>query len=192
MQSVKINNVEYIMKLGWDECTYKEAIGVIKNVNDKAMQLNAVSGIPYEIILALNDLQAKSLFTLISFTEDLEVFNGDMVLDEYKDFDFGNIKYGDAEVCRNFLTAEESGYEAIVKVINHLFKKDINDMPFLEVIGTANFFLSNSLISIITIPNLANIRTALNKSKQELIDYKTLVALERTLNSQGLKPLETQ
>jgi len=192
MQSVKINNIEYSIPLSWDECNYKQAIGVIKNVNDKAMQLNALTSIPYETILALNDLQARSLFTLISFTEDLEVFNSDMVLDEYKEFDFGNIKYGDAEMCRTFLTSEESGYEAIVKVINHLFKKDINEMPFLEVIGTANFFLSKSIVSMIVTPNLVNIHTALNKSKRELSDYKILGALERTLNSQGQIQLETQ
>mgnify|MGYP006314928773 FL=1 len=156
------------------------------------MQLTELTGIPYEIILALKDSQAQSLFTLISFTEELEVFDNDIVLEEYKSFDFNSVPYAEAEVCRKASEQEITGFELAIILINTLVKHDITNEPFLKVIGTANFFLSNSLISIITIPNLANIRTALNKSKQELIDYKTLVALERTLNSQGLKPLETQ
>ena len=192
MQSIIINQVSYNIPVSWDEVTYSQSIGVIKNVNDKGLQLTSLTGIPIEIINKLEDRQAQLLFELISFTENLEVFDSDNVLDEYKDFDFGSISYGDAESCRNVMKTEQTGFESIIPIMKILFQIDISDRKFLEIIGTVNFFLSKLIISLIVTPNLTKITQHLNSNKLELSDSKNLAALERMLNLQGVEQSEIQ
>jgi len=136
--------------------------------------------------------KAHLLFDIISFTENLEVFESDTVLDEFKDFDFGNIEYGKAEKVKQLMSRDASGFEVSADAIKYLMNKDINEMPFLEVIGTANFFLSKLIVSIIVSPSLVTLKQAINKSKQVLIDYKNLVVLERMLSLQGVEQSEVQ
>lgn len=186
MQTVNINNIAYNIPISWDEVTYKQGCDIIKNVNDKGLQLASITGIPMNIINALADEQVSKLFALISFTENLEVFDNDNVKDEYSTFDFGSIPYGEAEKCRQIMTKELTGYEAIIGIMDLLIKKNITDEPFLEWIGTANFFLNKSIISMIVMPSSMKLTEALNKSKLVLSDYKNLVALERMLNLQGV------
>ena len=71
MQQIKINNIVYNIPISWEDLTYIQAVNVIKNINDKGKQLSEISGIPYELILKLEDQQAAILFDLISFTENL-------------------------------------------------------------------------------------------------------------------------
>lgn len=187
MQQVNINSVSYQIPISWSELTYKKGISVIKNVDDKVKQLNNLTGIPLDIIDKLQDIQAQQLFSLISFTENLEVFESENVLESLKDFDFGAISYGDAERCRAIMSSSESGYDAVIDIIKILKQIDISEMPFLEVIGSANFFLSKSIISMIVSPSSAKLKEAMSKSKQVLSDYKSLEALERTLKSQEVE-----
>lgn len=184
MQVININEVQYSIPVSWDEVTYKQAVGVIKNVDDKGNQLSILSGISVDIINKLSDANAQILFELVAFTENLEVFDSVEVLDEYKSFDFGAISYGDAEACRNVMKTEQTGFEAIIPILNILFKIDISDRKFLEVIGTVNFFLSKSISSLIVTPSLTKITQHLSSNKLALVDLKNLEALERTLNSQ--------
>ncbi len=192
MQQVTINQIVYNIPISWSELNYWQGIQVIKNVNDKDIQLSILSKIPTEIINALKDIQVQPLFELISFTENLDVFDSIDVLDEYKSFDFGAISYGDAESCRNIMKGELTGFEAVAGIMNQLLKIDINEMPFLDIIGTANFFLSKSISSMIVTPSLAKITQHLNSNKLGLTDSKNLEALERTLNLQEAVRLGAQ
>lgn len=185
MQTVNINNIAYNIPISWDELTYKQGCEVIKNVGDKGLQLAAITGIPMNVINALVDEQVSKLFALISFTENLEVFDSDEVKEEYKTFDFGAIPYGTAEVCRKKMMVDDIGQVVVIDIMNTLIEKNIADEPFLEWIGTANFFLSKSIVSLIVMPNSVKLREALNKSKRDVSDYKSLVHLERMLNLQG-------
>lgn len=187
MQQVNINSVSYQVPISWSELTYKQGVSVIKNVDDKAKQLYEITGIPLEIIDKLQDSQAHSLFSLISFTENLEVFDSENVLENLKDFDFGSISYGDAERCRAIMSSSDSGYDAVIDIIKILKQIDISEMSFLEAIGSANFFLSKSIISMIVSPNSMKLKEAMNKSKQVLSDFKILEALERTLKLQEVE-----
>lgn len=189
MQVVTINGTPYNIPLSWDdEVTYKQAIDVIKNVDDKAFQLNILSGIPLDSINRMPDFQVAKLFELISFTENLEVFDSVEVLDKYKEFDFGSIEYGGAEKVRKILNTNSSGFEVAIGIIKELVNFDITNEPFLKVIGTANFFLSKSIISTIASVNLTKVNELLNKNKLALTDSKNLAALQHTLNSQEVTP----
>ena len=148
--------------------------------------------IPMQLIDTMPNNKAHLLFDIISFTENLEVFESDKVLDEFKDFDFGNIEYGKAEKVKQLMSKEATGFEVSADAIKYLMNIDINEMPFLEVIGTANFFLSKLIVSIIVSPSLVTLKQAMNKSKQVLTDYKNLVVLERMLNSQDVEQSAVQ
>lgn len=187
MHTIKINNIDYNIPMSWNELTYSQAIKVVEHVNDKGKQLEAVTNIPIEIIDKLIDQQVQVLFSLISFTENLEVFESDTILEWAKDFDFGSISYGDAETCRKMLASEKNGWEAIIPLIKHLKQIDISEMPFLEVIGTANFFLTKSIVFMIVTPSLTKFKQVMNSSKLELSDFLASKALERTLKLQGLE-----
>lgn len=184
MQQVKIKNEIYEIPISWSELNYWKACKVLNLIDDKGKQLAFLGKIPMQLIDAMPDNQAQMLFTLISFTENLEVFENDNVLDEFKSFDFGNIEYGKAEKIRQIMAKDLSGYEVSAEAIKLLYDKDINEMPFLEVIGTANFFLSKLLASIVVSPSLTKVKQAMNNSKLVSKDYLALGALERTLNSQ--------
>lgn len=186
MQNVSINHTEYKIPISWDELNYSQAVKVIKYLGNRTEQLSAISGIDADIIEALNDRQAQSLFSLIAFTEDLTPFESSEVEDKYKDFDFGSVSFLLAEKVRNALNKDIIGLEAAVEIIKILKEEDINDKPFLQVIGTANFFLSNTLISIVTIPNLTKIYSAMNKSPREPSDSIVLEGLQRALKSHGV------
>jgi hypothetical protein len=192
MQQVKVNNEIYEVPISWSELNYWKACQVLNLVGDKGKQLALLSKIPMQLIDIMPNNQIQIFFDLISFTENLEVFEGQEVLDEYKDFDFGSIEYGKAEAIKKIMAKDLSGFEVAAESIKFLYNKDINEMPFLEVIGTANFFLSKLLASIIVSPNLEKVKRAMNKSKLELKDYTVLVALQHTLNSQGVEQSETQ
>ena len=90
------------------------------------------------------------------------------------------------------MSKEATGFEVSADAIKYLMNIDINEMPFLEVIGTANFFLSKLIVSIIVSPSLVTLKQAMNKSKQVLTDYKNLVVLERMLNSQDVEQSAVQ
>lgn len=184
MQQVTINNEVYEIPISWSELNYWKACQVLNLVGDKGKQLSLLGKIPMQLIDAMPDPYAQQLFTLISFTENLEVFEDDAVLDEFKSFDFGSIEYGKAEKIRQIMAKDVSGYEVSAEAIKLLYNKDINEMPFLEVIGTANFFLSKLLVSIVVSPSLVKVKQAMNNAKQESKDYLALGALERTLKSQ--------
>lgn len=188
MQNIKINNIDYQIPVSWDEVTYLQGCQIIKHVNDKAMQLSCLSGIPIDTINAMSHLDVEVLFSLISFTEIMEVYDNDSVLEQYQYFDFGSIPYGQAERVKQFMQSQElNGYEACIPIIKELTGYDIENEPFLKVIGTANFFLSRSLHSIMLMPSLEKVNTAMKKAKQDLNVYKTLGALQRMLNSQEAK-----
>lgn len=192
MQQVTINNEVYEVPISWSELNYWQACQVIKLVGDKGKQLSMLAKIPMQLIDTMPNNQAHLLFDIISFTENLEVFESDKVLDEFKDFDFGNIEYGKAEKIKQLMSKEATGFEVSADAIKYLMNIDINEMPFLEVIGTANFFLSKLIVSIIVSPSLVTLKQAMNKSKQVLTDYKNLVVLERMLNSQDVEQSAVQ
>jgi len=192
MQQVTINGDIYEIPISWSELNYWQACQVINLVGDKGKQLSMLAKIPMQLIDIMPNDKAHLLFDIISFTENLEVFESDTVLDEFKDFDFGNIEYGKAEKVKQLMSRDASGFEVSADAIKYLMNKDINEMPFLEVIGTANFFLSKLIVSIIVSPSLVTLKQAINKSKQVLIDYKNLVVLERMLSLQGVEQSEVQ
>ena len=192
MQQVTINGDIYEIPISWSELNYWQACQVINLVGDKGKQLSMLAKIPMQLIDIMPNDKAHLLFDIISFTENLEVFESDTVLDEFKDFDFGNIEYGKAEKVKQLMSREASGFEVSADAIKYLMNKDINEMPFLEVIGTANFFLSKLIVSIIVSPSLVTLKQAMHKSKQVLTDYKNLVVLERMLSLQGVEQSEVQ
>lgn len=185
MQVVNINHVAYNIPLSWDELTYSQAIKIVKHIDNKAAQLSAISGIDLDIIDALPDTHASQLFHLIAFTEDLTPFESTDVEEKYKDFDFGSVSFGLAEKVRQSATGGKNGFEVAIDIIKILNGEDISERPFLEVIGSANFFLCNTLIFIITMPNLTKIHSAMNKKPREWSDSIVLEVLQRTLKSQG-------
>ena len=192
MQQVTINNEVYEIPISWSELNYWQACQVINLVGDKGKQLSMLAKIPMQLIDIMPNDKAHLLFDIISFTENLEVFESDNVTEEDKAFDFGNLEYGKAEKIKQLMSRDASGYEVVADCIKFLSGKDINEMPFLEVIGTANFFLSKLIVSTIVSPSLVTLKQAMNKSKLVLTDYKNLVALERMLNSQGVVQSVTQ
>ena len=192
MQQVKINNEVYEIPISWSELNYWQACQVINLVGDKGKQLSMLAKIPMQLIDIMPNDKAHLLFDIISFTENLEVFESEVILDEFKDFDFGSIEYGKAEKVKQLMSRDASGYEVSADSIKYLTGKDINEMPFSEVIGTANFFLSKLIASIIVSPSLVTLKQAMNKSKLVLTDYKNLVALERTLKLQEGELLAAQ
>ena len=192
MQQVTINGDIYEIPISWSELNYWQACQVINLVGDKGKQLSMLAKIPMQLIDIMPNDKAHLLFDIISFTENLEVFESDKVLDEFKDFDFGNIEYGKAEKVKQLMSKEATGFEVSADAIKYLMNIDINEMPFLEVIGTANFFLSKLIVSIIVSPSLVTLKQAMNKSKQVLTDYKNLVVLERMLNSQDVEQSAVQ
>jgi hypothetical protein len=184
MQPVKINGIEYLIPLSWSEVKYNQAISILKNVDDMSWQLFCLSGITVEVTDKLTDQQATKLFQLISFTENLEVFESVEVKEEYKLFDFSAIQFGKAESCRKILTDSDSGFDGVSKCIKKLVDIDVNDKPFLEWIGTANFFLAKLLTSLIATPNLAKVQEAMSRNKPGMEDCIILEALPRVLSSQ--------
>lgn len=192
MQEIKINDNFYNVPISWDELNYWQACQVIKHVDNKAMQLNVLSKIPLEFIDRMPNDKAHLLFDLIAFTENLEVFNSGEPLPEYLNFDYGNLEYGKAEHCKAIMMKDISGYEATAEIIQYLFNVDINDKPFLDIIGSASFFLSKLISSIIVSPSLAKIKLALSKAKQGSSDYIALEGLRHMFNSQEVERLETQ
>jgi hypothetical protein len=189
MQEIKINGIDYVIPLDWSQLIYSKAIRIIKDYNDKTLVLSHASGIPVETINKLSDTDVSNLFGLISFTEDLSVFENVTPKDEFKSFKFKSIQYGEAEYCRNLMNNGSSGYEVIIKVIERLTAKDISNEPLTEIIGTANFFLTNSVISMIVTPSLTKAKLRPNNKAQGLEDSIILGALELMLNSQEKEPL---
>lgn len=192
MQQVTINNEVYEIPISWSELNYWQACQVIKLVDDKAKQLSMLAKIPMQLIDIMPNNQAQILFDLISFTENLEVFNEGEVLDKYKDFDYGSLEYGKAEKCKAIMSKDITGYEATAEIIQYLFNEDINAMPFLEVIGSSSFFLSRLMSSILVSPSLEKVKVALSKAKQGSSDYLALEGLVRMLKSQEGVRLEGQ
>lgn len=168
MQIVKINNIDYNIPTSWDELTYEQAVNIIKNVDDKDIQLCSLSGIPLEVLYHAPDSVASKLFTYIQFTEQMEVFESEDILDEYKSFDFGAVEYGESEAIRKYFTGDKTGFEIVIDIVKRLVNYDISQEPFLKVIGTANFFLSRSISSIVLTKSLARSITNLSNYKQEL------------------------
>ena len=185
MQQVTINNEVYEIPISWSELNYWQAVQCLKLVDDKGKQLSLLAKMPMQLIDAMPDISIQQLFSLISFTESLEVFESIEVLEEYKSFDFGAIEYGKAEKIRQIMSKDISGFEVSAEAIKLLYGKDINEMPFTEVIGTANFFLSKLIVSTIVSPSLAKMNQVLSKDKLELKDSLNLGALQRMLNLQG-------
>jgi len=192
MQQVKINNDIYEIPISWSELNYWQACQVLKHLDDKGKQLSLLAKIPMQLIEIMPNNQAQVLFDLISFTENLEVFNEGEVLDKYKDFDYGGLEYGKAEKCKQIMSKDISGYEATAEIIQYLFNEDINAMPFLEVIGSSSFFLSRLMASILVSPSLEKVKLAMSKCKQGSSDYLALEGLVRMLKSQGVAHLEQQ
>lgn len=192
MQEITINNVKYQIPISWDEIKYSQVGDIIKDYNDKTLLLSHICGIPVEVINKIADRDISKLFGVISFTEDLSIFENVTPKEEFKDFKFKNIEYGEAEFCRKIMKAGVSGYDAVSKIINRLVKYDINDKPVTEVIGTANFFLTNSVISMIVMPNLEKLKSLKNNKGLALEDSLILVALERMSKSLEVEQLEAQ
>jgi hypothetical protein len=185
MQEITVNEKVYNIPISWDDLTYRQGIDVIKHIEEKDIQLSKITGIPLELIHKMSDINVSKLFSLISFTEHLEVFENDEVIEDFKSFDFGSIKYSDAEFCRKILTSESIGFEAVIGIIKHLKNYDISNEPFLKVIGTANFFLSKSIIFMIVMPSSEKVKQVMSKLKQGSSDYQALAALQRMLNLQS-------
>lgn len=184
MQPVKINDTEYLIPLSWADVKYNQAIRMLKNVDDMSWQLFCLSGIPVEVTDKLTDQQVTKLFQLISFTENLEVFESVEVKEEYKSFDFSAVQFGKAESCRKILTDSDSGFDGVAKCIKKLVDIDITDQPLLEWIGTANFFLVKLLSSLIATPNLVKVQEAMSRNRPGMEDCIILEALPRVLSSQ--------
>lgn len=192
MQEITINNVKYQIPISWSDVKYSKVINIIKDYNDKTLLLSHVCDIPVEVINKIADSDVSKLFGVISFIEDLSIFENTTPKEEFKDFKFKDIEYGEAEYCRKIMRSGVSGYEAISKIINRLVKVDINDHPVTEVIGTANFFLTNSIISMIIMPNLERVKSLKSSSELALEDSLILGALERMSNLLEVERLETQ
>lgn len=191
MHEIKINQTSYDVKTSWGELDYQTGVNIIKDYQDKTKVLSHVSGIPIDVINKISDIDVSKLFGLISFTEDLSVFENITPKEEYKDFKFKAIEYGEAEYCRKIMNSGVSGYEAVVKIIERLKKVDISKQPLTEVIGTANFFLTNSIISMVVMPSLVGGRLPRNKQEQVLEDSIILGALELMLSSLEVERSET-
>lgn len=179
---VEIDNKEYNVPMSWDEVTLVQGIEVFENVNDKAKQLECLTGIPVELVDKMLDVDAQKLFALISFTENLEVFNDDNVLDEFKDFDFGSIPYGESEKCRKMIAQSSSDYLVTIKIINYLKNVNMSNEPFLKTIGTVNFFFYQLMSSLIVTPYLTKLNKILLQCKRDQIDLTSMVASPLTLN----------
>lgn len=188
MIPVTINHIKYNVPVSWSEVTFIQAVEVIKNVDHKDKQLTSLTGIEGWVIDKCPIYQVEKLFAMISFIENLDVFESDQVKEEYKYFDFGSIEWAKADYCRKAMYENHSGFEAAIKIMERLIEKNISNESFLEWIGTANFFLSKSISFLTAIPSLAKMDIAMSRSKQDLSDYKILGALERTLKSQEAKP----
>lgn len=182
MQEITINNIKYQIPIGWDEIKYNQVSNIIKDYDDKTLLLSHVTGIPVDVINKILDTDISKLFGLISFVDDLSVFENITPKEEYKDFKYSKIEYGEAEFCRKVMESGVSGYDAVAKIINRLVKYDINDKPVTEVIGTANFFLTNSIISMVVMPSLEKVRLAKSNKGPAFQDSIILEALERMLN----------
>ncbi len=179
MQQVTINQVCYEIPVNWSEITYAKGVEVIKEYDDKTKVLSIVSGIPIEVINKIADIDISKLFGLISFVDDQSVFENVTPKEEFKDFNFRSIEYGEAEYCRKLMNSGSSGYEVVAKIIHRLKGVDINNEPLTEVIGTANFFLTNSLISMLVTPSLVKAKSQMTNKGLVLEDSIILEALER-------------
>lgn len=193
MHTAKINNIEYTIPVSWsDGVTFGQASQVIKYDGNKPQQLKELTGIPLEIINKTLSREVAILFNNISFVDNTEAFDSQEVKPEYKYFDFGSLEYGMEQEIKKFINDQITGHELAAKAIKIITDIDINDKPFLEWIGTANFFLSKLIISIIVTPSLENINQAMSKCKLGSTDYKSLEALRLMLNSQEEQQSEAQ
>lgn len=192
MQEITINNVKYQIPISWSDIKYSKVINIIKDYNDKTLLLSHVCDIPVEVINKIADTDVSKLFGVISFIEDLSIFEDTTPQEEFKSFKFKDIEYGEAEYCRKIMKSGVSGYDAVSKIISRLVKVDISDQPVTEVIGTANFFLTNSVISMIVMPNLERVKSLKSSNGLALEDSLILVALERMSKSLEVEQLEAQ
>lgn len=192
MPKATINNIQYDIPVTWKDVKYGEASQVIKYIGNKAQQLKELTGIPLDVLDKTNAKHVGQMFDLISFVDNLEVYEGQEVKEDYKDFDFGSLDYGTEQAVKKMFTSEDNGYEIAAKAIKIIKGIDINSEPFLEWIGTANFFLSKLIISIVVSPSLEKVSQAMNKCKQGSSDYKNLEALRLTLSLQEVQQSETQ
>jgi len=124
---------------------------------------------------------------MIAFVDRLDVFESDEVKEDYKDFDFGSIDYGTEQSIKNSVKEDANGFEVAAEMIRICKGVDIKEQPFLEWIGTANFFLSNLISSIYVLPSLEKINQIMSKLKPGSADYKNLEVLQRTYQSQELE-----
>lgn len=158
-----------MIPVSWDDIPYSKGIKVhdIETIRDKILY---VTGISKRKLNQLSITSADKLFTILSFLEDLSVFNR---ADEesYKDFDFGSQTYEVVEKCKQLLgNPNKTGFEVIPDVIKLITGDDIRQLPLPKAIGIVNFFLLKSIHFFSITKNFQNTNTMQKKFKQELTD----------------------
>lgn len=181
MISATINNKIYYIPEKWEDMLYRDAVAVFVAYHNQLEDVEVISRACLVPVDVLNNCETKSIKALmrrIAFINDLRIFESKDVKPEYKDFDYGSLKYGKSEQVRQLMDSNKTMYENAPAMFKFLFDVDVNDKPFTEWIGTVNFFLNTWFSSSIASDLYKKVSTLTNRSKPEsggLSDSEPLV-----------------
>lgn len=143
MRKANIESNVYLIPQSWDDLMYTDAVKYyLAKCNDANPNeiITLLTGISEEILLNLSTNSVDKLFDELSFVNDESIFEDTNVKDEYKDFDFGSLKYRESEKVKQLIDYKKSLIENAPVLFDYLFKVDLDKEPFTEWIGTVNFF----------------------------------------------------
>lgn len=171
MRKANIESNVYLIPQSWDDLMYTDAVKYyLAKCNDANPNeiITLLTGISEEILLNLSTNSVDKLFDELSFVNDESIFEDTNVKDEYKDFDFGSLKYRESEKVKQLIDYKKSLIENAPVLFDYLFKVDLDKEPFTEWIGTVNFFLNKWVDSMMSSSIYQSMSRMPSKYKQEL------------------------
>lgn len=133
----------------WKEVTFKKYVELI-NYDDGSFKrrIAIMLGLPYDevdFISAENMLQIYPTISFVFSPDELLKYN--YVSDEYKDYYIGHQSWAKLEEAKKAIAMLDGkdSINAASSIVKTYTGIEIDDKPVTEVIGLANFFLSNYL-----------------------------------------------
>lgn len=146
MIELKIQDKKFLCPESWDDVTCSVGINYFNaklNKADKSDLISILTGIPIETLGQLSVRSVEVIISKLMFAEDESVFFEDKPKEEYKDFDYGSLKYKQTERVRQIIDIKKSLFGNSIPVFKYIFDIDLEEEPLVEWVGTLNFFLNS-------------------------------------------------
>lgn len=183
MRKANIGENVYLIPQSWEDLMYTDAVNfylaMCRDANPHEI-ITLLTGISNEILFNLSTNSVDRLYAELSFINDASIFEDTNVKDEYKDFDFGSLKYRETEKVKQLIDYNKSLIENAPVLFDYLFKVDLSKEPFTEWIGTVNFFLNKWVDSMMNSHISEKANRMPSKFKQELTGSTDLEVLQLT------------